>query len=245
MTIMIETKKLLSLIDLTSLNATDSHTSINLLIEKANKSYKGAYPASVCTYLKYGHLLKKRLESKIKSCVVSTYFPSSQSPLELKLQEIEYLESMKIDEIDIVLSIGEFLDGNDDYVLKELSAIRKASSKTLKLIIESGTLEEHDLIEKATRFGLETGMNFIKTSTGTSLTGATPEAVKVIAETIRRFFSRSEITCGLKIAGGIKSREEATKYIELTQDILGPSFVNPNTFRFGASSLYGNLISEK
>lgn len=243
MTIMMEIKKLISLIDLTSLNITDCTESIESFIERANNGYKkGIPPASVCTYPKYAELIKHNLNTNIRTCVVSSYFPSSQSPLKLKLLEIEFLNEIGIDEIDIVLPIGEFLNNNDTFIINELTQIRKKTNKTIKLIIESGTLKTPALIEKATLFGLNAGMDFIKTSTGKALIGAEPEAVKIIATTIEKFFSATKITCGLKISGGIKDKEKALQYIELITPILGTNFINPKTFRFGASSLYNHLI---
>ncbi len=244
MTIMTEGKALIPLIDLTSLNLTDCDRSIESFIEKANSGFENIFPASVCVYPKYANRLKQKLSANIRSCAVSSYFPSSQSPLTLKLQEIQLLNQTNIDEIDIVLPIGEFLDGNDDFVLNELTQIRQATDKTLKLIIESGVLKTKRLIEKATLFGLETGMDFIKTSTGKAGIGAEPDAVAIMAKTIRRFSSETNIQCGLKISGGIKTKASALQFIQLTEDILGSDFINPQTFRIGASSLYDHLISE-
>lgn len=240
---MTEIEKLISLIDLTSLNITDCNSSIELFVEKANKGHQSTFPASVCVYSKYADLLKQSLNANIRSCVVSNYFPSSQSPLKLKLQEIEFLDEIGINEIDIVLPIGEFLDGNDTFVIKELSEIRKATNKTIKLIIESGILKTPDLIEKATLFGLETGMDFIKTSTGKTPFGADPAAVKTMAQTIQNFFIKTNITCGIKVSGGIRDKASALNYIELIEPILGPEFIKPKTFRIGASSLYDHLTS--
>ncbi|MDX1348856.1 MAG: deoxyribose-phosphate aldolase [Putridiphycobacter sp.] len=238
---MISKKDVIPLIDLTSLNTTDSATTIHKLIQLANSGHEGTHPASVCVYPKFAKQIKQNINKPIQTCVVSTYFPSSQAPLELKLAEINYLNTVDIDEIDIVLPIGEFLANNYKYIDTELNAIRGATSKKLKLIIETGLLLEPKHVEKATLMGIESGMNFIKTSTGKTTIGADIESVKVMAKTIK--YSGAHV--GLKIAGGIKTHTSALSYIETCAAILGDSFINPSSFRIGASSLYSELIANE
>ena len=237
---MISKENIIKLIDLTSLNTTDGPQSITRFIEKANSGFNGSFPASVCVYPKFAKLIKESVLNPVKTCVVSTYFPSSQSPNELKLQEIDYLSNIGIDEIDIVLPIGDFLEKNYDSVYNELMAIRKRTSKTLKLIIETGVLKEQDLIKKASEIGISTNMDFIKTSTGKAGVGADIESVKTMANAIKN----SSKTVGLKVAGGIKTYTEANEYIQTCESILGSDFINPKFFRIGASSLYNQLIQQ-
>jgi len=232
---------IISLVDLTSLKTIDNYNTIGQFINQANSGFQGQYAASVCVYPKFAKQLKSELHPNIKTCSVSTYFPSSQAPLELKLLEIDYLDKIGIDEIDIVLPIGEFLDGNYNKVSAELSEIRKKTDKTLKLIIETGILKTPSLIEKATIIGIDTEMNFIKTSTGKSEFGADISSTKVMAKTIKN----SGKNTGLKIAGGIKTKEVAMQYVNSISEILGQDFINPHTFRIGASSLYNQLTKNK
>ena len=241
---MIDHQQLISLIDLTSLNPTDSEKRILALMEKANLGIDQVRPASVCTYPKYANILTDQLHPNIKSCVVSTYFPSGQAPLLLKLEEIAYLNTQNIDEIDIVLPIGEFLDGRLGYVSEELNAIRNKTDKTLKLIIESGLLKERELITKATEIGLDTGMDFIKTSTGKHGKGADLNSVITIAKALKKFQDRTGETRGLKIAGGIKTISESKAYIKAVSLILGENFINSSSFRIGTSRLYDQLIRD-
>ncbi|MFD1553790.1 deoxyribose-phosphate aldolase [Putridiphycobacter roseus] len=229
---------LIPFIDLTSLNTQDDYTSITALIQKANKGFHKLYPAAVCTYPKYTHQLEA-LRPEIKKCVVSTYFPSSQAPLQLKLQEIDFLNQTNIDEIDIVLSVGEFLSGNHLEVSQELLAIRKKTTKTIKLILETGILDSKKNIQLAAQIGMDTGMDFLKTSTGKTPIGATINAVSYLAETISKTQSK---TIGLKIAGGIRTPQQAISFITAIEKYLGPAFTHPATFRIGASSLYDTLI---
>ena len=235
---MIRKEELIKLIDLTSLNTADGYQSIAKFIAKANDGFNGSYPASVCVYPKFAEQLKKTIKAPIKTCVVSTYFPSSQAPLELKLLEIDYLNALKIDEIDIVLPFGDFIEGDYERTINELTSIRNRTKKVLKLIIETGLLNDQNLVEKATHIGIETGMDFIKTATGKEKRGADLESVKTMALTIKK----SRKTVGLKIAGGIRTLEEANDYIEVCRNILGSGFINPASFRIGASSLYDHLI---
>lgn len=230
---------LLPFIDLTSLNTNDSYDTIRKLVQKANAGFKGLYPAAVCTYPKYTKELAS-INAPIKKCVVSTYFPSSQAPLQLKLNEIEYLNQTNIDEIDIVLSVGEFLNGNFKEVSKELIEIRKKTDKTLKLILETGLLESKNNIQLASQMGIDAGMDFLKTSTGKTTVGATLDAVTYMATTISQ--QNSKLT-GLKIAGGIRSVSQAFEFIYQIEDYLGKDFINPTNFRIGASSLYDKIIT--
>ena len=144
---MISKEDIIKLIDLTSLNTSDGYQSIEKFIAKANRGFNKSFPASVCVYPKFAQQLVEKLQAPIKSCIVSTYFPSSQAPLDLKLSEIDYLDNLDIDEIDIVLPIGDFLEGDYNSVIRVLTAIRKTTNKTLKLIIETGLLQNQILIE--------------------------------------------------------------------------------------------------
>ncbi|MFK8045010.1 MAG: deoxyribose-phosphate aldolase [Crocinitomicaceae bacterium] len=232
---------LISLIDLTSLNTVDNSSTTSKLITMANIGFKGLYAASVCVYPKFAKQIKANLHPKIKSCSVCSYFPTSQAPIELKLQEIEFLDTIGVDEIDIVLPIGDFLAGNYNAVSNELLAIRKKTDKDLKLIIETCMLKTPDLVEKATILGINADMNFIKTSTGKAEFGADMNSTIVMAKTIKSNGGKT----GLKIAGGIKTRQDAMLYINSISQILGEKYINPSTFRIGASNLYNQLIEDK
>ena len=110
---------------------------------------------------------------------------------------------------------------------------------TLKIIIESGELKTSKLIEEASIISIENGADFIKTSTGKVSINATLEATEIMLQVIKQYGGE----CGFKVAGGIKTVAEATKYLELTQKILGESYINSHTFRFGASSLLNNVLN--
>ncbi len=233
----------LPLIDLTSLNQEDSIRSNLKFVKMANEGYKSLYPAAVCLYPKYASLLSDHLIHEIRSCVVSTYFPSSQSPLELKVKEIKYLNTTGVDEIDIVIPVGEFLDENYNEVSKELRLIRSHTNKTLKVILETGLLHEPGKIKKASELAIQCGADFLKTSTGKYKVGATPEAVEEMAQVMLTEYQLSGRKVGLKVAGGIRTVDEAATYIDLVRGVLGDEWINPDYFRIGASSLYNNIVA--
>lgn len=238
---MISKTDIIQLIDLTSLNTEDHDKNIHHLVQIANKGFNDFKVASVCVYPKFAELIKQTVSFPIRTCVVSSYFPSSQAPLQLKLKEIEYLNTIGIDEIDIVLPIGDFLAGAYTKVNEELLAIRHATDKTIKLIIETGILKNQALIATATEMGIWAGMNFIKTSTGKVAQGADIESVKTMATTIKNSGTKT----GIKIAGGIRNFNQAEAYVNVCADILGDDYQKPHLLRIGASSLYNQLTESK
>lgn len=237
-------KDILKLIDLTSLNQTDSIRSISNFINKANQGFEDCYPAAVCLYSKYHFLLSDELSLSIKKCVVAGNFPSSQSPLALKLEEIKYLDNQNIDEIDIVIPIGEAIDGNLTEVKNELIAIRKETKKTLKVILETGALKTPELISSIGRIAIDAGADFLKTSTGKFDVGATAEAVDVLTKLIAEEYNSTGKRVGIKISGGIRTLNDAEKYYQIILRNLGPNWLTPELFRIGASSLYNQIIAD-
>ena len=229
------------LIDLTALNQTDSVMSNQAVIDMANEGISGIYPAAVCLYPKYANLLVNSLKPEIRSCVVSAYFPSSQAPFVLKQREMEYLNDTAIDEIDIVMPLGEFLEGNYKEVSAELSRLRQATNKTLKVILETGAMSSGNQVKDAAQIAIESGADFIKTSTGKYHTGATIEAVSVMAKTILENYGATGKKTGLKVAGGIRTVEEANTYIDTVSGVLGGEWIKSNYFRIGASGLYHQI----
>ncbi len=239
----IDYRVLLPLIDLTALNQTDSMQSNSTFIAKANQGFNGCLPAAVCLFPKYASLLKENLRPEIKSCVVSSYFPSAQTTLALKVQEIKYLNGLGLDEIDVVMPIGEFLEGNDAVVLDELRHMRSHTNATLKVILETGALESVAQVKRAGMLAIQSGADFLKTSTGKFKVGATLVAARALAEVIADEYQRSGKMVGLKFAGGIRTMAEAAEYVAVVQDVLGDQWLDPQYFRIGASSLYDNIIS--
>ena len=232
--------KIINLIDLTSLDNSDNRESINKLITKANDGFKGTYPAAVCVYSNYSELLSLSLNRPIKSAVVAGYFPSGQASLESKQKEYELIANSAIDEVDIVINRGELIAGNIDFTASEIKMARDIlSTKTLKVIIESGDLNLQQ-IGTASKIAINSGADFIKTSTGKGKTGATTEAAKIMCQEIKN----SKKKVGFKVSGGIRSIKDVILYTEIVSQVLGKEQLNNGSFRIGASSLYNELIEE-
>lgn len=237
--------QLLKCVDLTSLDNLDHENSIQKLIDKANKGHEGVYPAAVCVYSNFGQQIKQNLISEIKSAVVAGAFPTGQTLTSAKVEEVKSAALSDIDEIDIVINRGEFLNKNYDYVLRELVDMRKACpNQLLKVILETGELTNQEQIQKASELAIEAGADFIKTSTGKTSIGASTEAVKTMSLVIKTYFEKTGKKIGIKPSGGIKTIEDALAYFSIVGEICGPAWQSPNLFRIGASSLYDVLIEK-
>lgn len=237
--------KLISFIDLTSLNNTDNADNITQLVQKANLGYNNAFPAAVCVFSNFGEFAKQNANSNINVAVVSTCFPSGQTIQKSKFLEIECVNETSIDEVDIVISRGEFLAGNFNFVSNEILEIKKRlPNKHLKVILETGELISENNIRKASQIAMESGADFIKTSTGKMSIGSTPEAVFFMCNEILNHFKKTGQKIGIKPAGGIRNLNDAIIIYKIVKDVLGEEWLNSNLLRIGASSLYDNLINE-
>ncbi|MBK9191547.1 MAG: deoxyribose-phosphate aldolase [Crocinitomicaceae bacterium] len=240
-----ELLKILSLIDLTSLEATDSESSISTLVEKANEGYQNHYPAAVCVYPNFGNFVRSNLKNEMSVAVVAGYFPSGQTLLHAKIAELESVNKTIAEEVDIVINRGLALTERWDDLSNEISAMRKAAPhKKLKVILETGELKSADLIRKVAEISISSGADFIKTSTGKSTVGATKEAAEVMCEVIKTHAEKTGKKIGFKPSGGIRTVEDAKLYFSVVNKILADDWLCPELFRIGASSLYDALISE-
>ncbi|MDR0484208.1 MAG: deoxyribose-phosphate aldolase [Alphaproteobacteria bacterium] len=230
-------EEIISLIDLTSLNHEDTDQIITDLCHKANVNKV----AAICIYPQFIKFAKGKLNKEIPIATVIN-FPSGSSDLTHTLKELEISINNGADEIDLVMPYHEVIASNYSFVESFIQEVKKNSAnKVLKVIIESGVLTEEKLIRDASKIAIESGADFIKTSTGKVQVNATIEAAKYMCEEIKN----SGTNCGFKAAGGVKTLEESLKYIEVASNILGDNFVNSKTFRFGASSLLENLLGKK
>ncbi len=236
--------KLISFIDLTTLNDTDNKKTVLKLVDKANEGFNNTHPAAVCVFSNFGDLVKQHIKPNINVAVVSTCFPTGQTLTQAKLYEIELVNKTKVDEVDIVINRGEFLDGNLDYIIHEITEIRKRlPKKHLKVILETGELETDEDILVASKLAMEAGADFIKTSTGKASVGSTPQAVYLMCQEIKRFYIETGKKIGIKPAGGIRTLEDAIQLYKIVKSVLGDEWLTPKLFRIGASSLYDNLIT--
>lgn len=230
--------QLISFIDLTTLNDTDNSKTVQQLVDKANKGIDGTLPAAVCVFPNFGNFAKSI--TSLNVAVVGGCFPSGQTSTAAKIAELKEIANTSVDEVDIVINRGEMIAGNLDYVAAEIRAAKETiGSKHLKVILESGQLSAQE-IEKASQIAIESGADFIKTSTGKSTIGATAEAARIMCEVIRT----SGKSIGFKPSGGIRNYADAMIYYTIVEEILGQEWLTAERFRIGASSLYDNLAKD-
>jgi len=147
-------------------------------------------------------------------------------------------------EIDVVISIGKFLEGRYDEVYEELSEIKAACRNAhLKVIIETGDLKTAENIKKASLIAMAAGADFIKTSTGKVAVSATLKATYIMCSAIKEWNEKNNVKIGYKPAGGIVTTEDAVNHYTLVKEILGKEWLNNELFRFGASRLANNLLT--
>jgi len=241
-------KLALSMIDHTTLEGKDSRGKIEQLCSKAKFPYSPMPDlpcvAAVCVYPSMIAVAKNALRgSSVKVASVATSFPSGMSKLSIKLDETRYAVEQGADEIDMVISRGEFLKGNFSYVFDEIAAVKEACGEAhLKVILETGELETLENVRKASDLAMHAGADFIKTSTGKITPAATQPVTLVMLEAIRDFHSKTGRMIGMKPAGGIRKAKEALQYLVLVKETLGADWLTADYFRFGASSLTNDIL---
>ena len=246
-------KAVLGMIDLTSLNSTDTCSKIAAMTEKVNRFHDSypdlPLPASICVYPNFAATVAStRSTADVHVTVVGGCFPASQSTLPVKVAECTAAVKDGADEVDIVLALNSFLDGKPEEASCEISEIGKAiravnPNVQLKVILETGALKEEKLIEEASFLAMEAGADFIKTSTGKMQPAATPEAARVMCRCIKEYYGKTGRMVGFKPAGGIATPEDAVTYWNIVSEILGEKWLDKRYFRFGASRMANNLIS--
>lgn len=241
-------RKIYSCIDLTTLNSTDSKEEVWKFTEKVN-AFEDINPelenvASICVYPNFAKTVKEALIVDVKIACVSGGFPSSQTFTEVKIAEAALAVTDGADEIDTVINLGLFLDGEYEEMCKELTEIKDACrGATLKVILETGALKSAENIHKASVLSLYSGADFLKTSTGKEYPGASLEAAYVMCNVIKSYYEKTGNKAGFKVSGGISSVEDAVKYYTLVKEILGEEWCSPTLFRIGASHLTDNLLN--
>jgi deoxyribose-phosphate aldolase len=243
-------RQLISVIDLTTLEGSDTRQRIVLLCEKALSTRnisQGQQPvAAVCVYSPFVALARHVLEnSGIKVACATGGFPSGQLPLVLKVQEIQFALDQGADEIDMVINRGRLLEGGENEVFDEIASVREVCRGVLlKVILETGELSSIQLIRRASELAILAGADFIKTSTGKIQPAATEPATLVMLDTIKDYAGATGKWIGIKPAGGIQQPGQALRYYRLVHHVLGDSWLSPRLFRIGASRLLDNLIME-
>ena len=236
--------------DLTTLEGVDSPGKVRQLAAKAKRP-NPADPSvpSVAALCIYPRLVPAAVDalrgSGVHVASVATAFPSGQSSLDVRLQEIREAVAAGADEIDIVISRGAFLAGDDEAVFEEVSLSKEAAGAAhVKTILETGELGTYDRIRRASLVAMAAGSDFIKTSTGKISPAATLPAALVMAEAIRDFADLTGRRVGLKVAGGIRTAKDAIRYLVIVHETLGEEWLDPDMFRFGASSLVNDLLMQ-
>lgn len=242
-------EKALSCIDLTTLNSTDTISSVAAFTEKVNQ-FPEAFPqlknvAAICVYPNMAHTVKSTLKAtNVNIAAVAGGFPSSMTFTKVKIEEAQLAVVAGANEIDIVLPLWAFLEGHYETCSNEISGIKKAIGNAhLKVILETGMLNV-DQIWQASMLAIGAGADFIKTSTGKLPQAASPEAAFVMCLAIKQHFEETGKKIGFKPAGGIVTPEDAILYLTIVQEILGNEWLTPELFRIGASRLANNLLEK-
>jgi deoxyribose-phosphate aldolase len=202
--------------------------------------------AAICVYPSQVNVARKALKgTNINIASVATAFPSGQVNLEAKLSDTKYAVEEGADEIDMVISRGEFLAGNYTFIYDEIAAVKEACGKAhLKVILETGELETLDNVRKASEIAMYAGADFIKTSTGKVQPAATMPVTYVMLNAIKEYYLKTGKKIGMKPAGGISTSKIALQYLVMLNEVLGEQWMNKDYFRFGASSLTNDVLMQ-
>ncbi|MCI0509309.1 deoxyribose-phosphate aldolase [Chromohalobacter marismortui] len=235
-------RQALALMDLTSLNDDDDSARIQALCRRADTPV--GHPAALCLYPAFIEDAQRELDAlgliqRVRIATV-TNFPDGAPNAERAARETRLAVAAGADEVDVVFPYRALLDGAPDVGRLLVEACREAcGGATLKVILETGELQDPTLIRQAAEIAIAAGADFIKTSTGKVAVNATLEAAEIMLETIRD----SGRDVGFKAAGGIRTSEDAKAYLELAARIMGEAWISPAHFRFGASGLLDALLA--
>ncbi len=239
----------LGCIDLTTLNPTDNEDRVREFTQKVNE-FEELYPeldnvASICVYPNFAEVVSMNLDvTEVDTTVVAAGFPSSQTFDEIKIAECALAVSKGADEVDIVINVGQFLQGQYEEMCDTITECKEACrGKIFKVILETGALKSASNIMKASVLAIYAGADFIKTSTGKLDPAATPEAVLVMCKAVKAYFEQTGNKIGIKVAGGVRTPEDAVKYYSIVKAVLGEEWLTKDLYRIGASSAANNLLS--
>lgn len=246
-----EVKKfLMGSIELTTLKNTDSDRSVMEFTDKVNQ-FDEAYPdlphvATICVYPCFAEAVKEALRVEgVEIACVSGSFPSSQARIEVKVAETSLAVADGATEIDIVMPVGKFLDGDFEGVAEDISEQKAAcGDAAMKVILETGCLNGAKDIKIASIISMYAGADYIKTSTGKEAVSATPEAAYVMCHAIKEYYDQTGIQIGFKPAGGINTVRDAVTYYTIVKEVLGEQWLTNKWLRLGTSRLANLLLSE-
>jgi deoxyribose-phosphate aldolase len=238
------------MMDLTTLEGKDTPGKVRALCAKGMHPLPGdpsiPHVAAICIYPAFIAEAKETLKSSgVKVASVATGFPSGQTFRDVKLAETRAAADAGADEIDMVIDRGAFLAGAYRTVFDEIVEVKEAAGAAhLKVILETGELETYDNVRRASILAMAAGADFIKTSTGKVTPAATIPVTLVMLEAIRDFEQATGRLVGMKPAGGIRTAKDAIAYLVVLYETLGPRWMTPDLFRFGASSLLNDVLMQ-
>jgi deoxyribose-phosphate aldolase len=234
--------------DLTTLEGADTPGKVAAVCSKALRPdpVDPTIPpvAAVCVYPNLVPQVRERLDgTPVKVASVATAFPSGQSPTDIKLEDARRAAELGADEIDMVIDRGAFLSGNYAKVFDEVRRVKEAVGDAyLKVILETGELGTYDNVRRASLLAIAGGADFVKTSTGKISPAATLPVTLVMLEAVRDVYEETGRRIGVKPAGGIRHAKQAVQHLVVVNETLGPEWLTPDLFRFGASSLLNDLL---
>lgn len=247
--------KAISCIDLTTLAGDDTPSNVQRLCAKAKSPVRldilkamgmqdeNIHVGAVCVYHNFIKEAVKGLKgSSIPVAAVSTGFPAGNIPLEERIKQIEISVAAGAKEIDIVVSRDLIIQSNWKKLYNEVAACRKACGEAhMKTILATGEISTFTKVAKASWVSMMAGSDFIKTSTGKEPVNATLPVSLVMIRTIREYYELTGYKVGFKPAGGISKAKQAINWLVLIKEELGNDWLTPDLFRFGASSLLGDI----
>ena len=246
----------ISMIDLTTLEGADTPGKVRSLCAKAlapdPTDPSTPRPAAVCVYGDMVDVAREALgASGIHVAAVATAFPSGRASMPVKLADTRDAVAAGADEIDMVIDRGAFLAGDYLTVFDQIVAVKEACHREdgpdahLKVILETGELVTYDNVRRASYLAMLAGGDFIKTSTGKVSPAATMPVALIMLEAVRDWRDETGVQVGVKPAGGIRSSKDALKHLVMVSEIAGDDWMNPDWFRFGASSLLNDLLLQR
>ncbi len=238
------------MMDLTTLEGQDTPGKVAALCAKGMRPdpLDSTVPpvAAICLYPNHVEGAKEQLAgSGVKVASVATAFPSGQLPTKLKVTETRAVVELGADEVDMVIDRGAFLSGRYAKVYDEIVQVKDACADAhLKVILETGELGTYDNVRRASLLAIAAGADFIKTSTGKISPAATLPVTLCMMEVVRDVYAETGRMIGIKPAGGIRASKQAVQYLVVLYETLGPEWMTPDLFRFGASSLLNDVLMQ-
>ena len=246
----------IKMMDLTTLEGMDTPERVRSLCLKAMtpdpEDLDCPRPAAICVYGDMVKYAKSALgKSGIYVAAVATAFPSGRASLKVKLLDTKEAVAAGADEIDMVIDRGAFLAGNYLEVFRQIQQVKLACQRPtgkpahLKVILETGELQTYDNIRRASYLAMLAGADFIKTSTGKVTVNATLPITLLMLQAVRDWYEETGVRIGVKPAGGIRSSKDALRYLVVVKETAGDEWLNPDLFRFGASSLLNDVLMQR